>query len=483
VVKTPPAAPEERALVSCIMPTCGRPAFVRHAIRLFEAQDYPARELVVVDDEPGSPELAALAAAGRIRLLLAPPGESIGAKRNRACAAARGAYIAHWDDDDWYGAARLDAQIRPLAGGRADVTGLTTAVFADLETGRFWRVSEELHRQMFLGNVAGGTLVYRRALWARSRGYPDCSLAEDARFLQAICRSGARLLELPGAGHYAYVRHAGNSWRFDCGRHGDPRGWARADAPPFSIDDRAFYAAARCRQPSGMPLVTCLMPTTDRLAFVPRAIAYFQRQDYARLELLIVDDGGEPVADVVPDDPRIRYVRLERRLRLGDKRNLGCSLARGSVIVHWDDDDWQAPHRVSYQVGRLQRWGADVCGPGRLLWFDPAARRAWLYEYPGRKTERWIAGNGLCYRRETWERTPFESREVGEDGAFTRASGPPLVLRDHRFMVGVVHDRNTCRKRTRDSCWRRRELREVERLLAGDFRRYYPTDDPSGGIE
>ncbi len=50
------------------------------------------------------------------------------------------------------------------------------------------------------------------------------------------------------------------------------------------------------------PLVSCIMPTRDRRAFVPRAIAYFLRQDYANKELVIVDDGTDPVSDLVPVD-------------------------------------------------------------------------------------------------------------------------------------------------------------------------------------
>jgi len=37
-----------------------------------------------------------------------------GAKRNLACERARGQFIVHWDDDDWYPASRVRVQIRAL---------------------------------------------------------------------------------------------------------------------------------------------------------------------------------------------------------------------------------------------------------------------------------------------------------------------------------------------------------------------------------
>src|SRR5262249_33338037 len=102
--------------------------------------------------------------------------------------------------------------------------------------------------------------------------------------------------------------------------------------------------------PSELPLVTCIMPTTsDRRAFVPQAIRSFLRQDYPRCELLVLDDGTTPVADLVPPDDRIRYVRHVSKRTIGAKRNIACEQARGDLIVHWDDDDWYPPTRVSRQ--------------------------------------------------------------------------------------------------------------------------------------
>src|SRR4051794_6644602 len=82
------------------------------------------------------------------------------------------------------------------------------------------------------------------------------------------------------------------------------------------------------------PLVTCAMPTRNRRGFVTQAILYFLRQTYQRKELIVIDDGEDAVADLMPEDERIRYVRLDRRLPIGAKRNLACELGRGDVIAH-----------------------------------------------------------------------------------------------------------------------------------------------------
>ena len=103
------------------------------------------------------------------------------------------------------------------------------------------------------------------------------------------------------------------------------------------------------------PLVSCVMPTRNRRRFVSQAIWYFLRQDYPQKELLVIDDGEDSVSDLLPDDDRIRYVQLDPRTVLGAKRNVGCELAHGELIAHWDDDDWSGPRRLDVQVAELRR--------------------------------------------------------------------------------------------------------------------------------
>jgi len=274
---------------------------------------------------------------------------------------------------------------------------------------------------------------------------------------------------------FVYLRHRRNAWRFSCGRHVDTRGWLVAPEPAFPLEDRAFYAgrSSAAPVPTAQPLVSCIMPTADRRPWVKRAIDYFLRQDYASRELVILDDGMDRVEDLIPNDPRVRYTALGGKLVLGQKRNRACELARGELIVHWDDDDWQAPHRLRYQVEALQSHDASVCGPSSVLYFEPSSARAWLYAYPGGSLP-WIAGNALCYRRSLWERNPFPPVPIGEDTRFvwSQRVGRPLVLSDHRFFAAVIHADNASRKTTTTPYWTPRPLQDVRSLLGKDWELY-----------
>lgn len=227
--------------VSCVMPTYQRPMFALQAVRYFLRQDYPERELLILDD--GAEGIAAyLPRDPRIRYVRVPR-LPVGSKRNIGCSLAGGDIIAQWDDDDWYAPGRLTAQVRPLLEGRADITGLTGTRMFDIRNSQAWICTPRLHRRMYRHDVHGGTLVYLRACWDKYAHYPDRSLAEDAGFLTRAMRAGARLVRLDGAELFVYIRHGMNTWSFRCGRFLDPGGWQSVAGSPIPPDERAFYTA------------------------------------------------------------------------------------------------------------------------------------------------------------------------------------------------------------------------------------------------
>lgn len=413
------------------MPTSGRSRLVRQAVRCFLAQDYPNRELIIVDD-PDSPLAASLPDSALIRYLYLPAVAPAGAKRHYGFHHARGEYFAFWDEDSRSAPGRLRRQLEPLLAGRSDLSALGAS------------------------NVNGKTLVFHRRVWeAQMRRYPERSSAEEpAIFLRQALAKGMRLEKLATGGLFTAVRQSRDTQE------------EKPPAPrPVTTEVVEPPPCAAARQSN--PLVTCIMPTADRRGEAPRAIRQFLEQDYAERELLILDDGRDAIADLVPPDPRIHYVRLEEKLRLGAKRNHACRLARGELIAHWDDDDWMAPWRLRYQVDALLASGADVCGLDRLHFYAPESGEAWEYVYPCGE-QPWLAGGTMCYRKALWERNPFPDLEVGEDNAFLWSGAPKKMLAlDHRgFYVAMVHPGNTSPKVIEPERWHPQPAEAVRRIMA-----------------
>lgn len=219
--------------------------------------------------------------------------------------------------------------------------------------------------------------------------------------------------------------------------------------------------------------VSCVMPTYNRRAFIPHAIRYFLRQDYPYKELIIIDDGTDNIADLVPDDPSIRYYALQRKITLGAKLNLACEHARGSVIVNWDDDDWYAPGRLTYQVQALEGTGTNVCGINKLLYFDVIRKQAFEYVYPSDQRV-WLLGSSLCYKKELWQRQRFVENDVGMDGLFVWATPPKevKVLEDHTFSVHMIHASNVSPKRTDSGWWHPYPVEDISRIVSSDWHVY-----------
>lgn len=464
----PVPAPAAAPLLSCIMPTRGRRVFVAQSIRYFQRQDYPALELIIVYEEDS--DLPADISDARIRCIRVAPRTSIGAKRNEAVQLAQGELVAHWDDDDWYGDQRLSRQAAPILHNIADVTGLNDMLFMARAQAEFWAPSRALFRRMFVENVSGGSLLFRRSLWETHGRYPATSLREDADFLLTVMAGGARLCRIPGRELHIYVRHDGNTWKFKEGQYLQQNAWTRVPQPQCLERDSDFYfapaAAVPVPAPAARPLVSCIMPTADRREFVPQAIRNFLAQDYGPRELIVLDDGRDSVADLIPPHEAIHYMRLDRKLTLGAKRNIACELARGELIAHWDDDDWMAPGWLSSQVKALLEQGADICGLDKVFFYAPEGRRAWQYVYDGRSP--WVCGGTLCYRREFWRGAPFADINVGEDNAFVWAPQHKRIVvnPDQHLYVARVHARNTSPKETLNRRWRSYPVEQVERLMA-----------------
>jgi filamentous hemagglutinin family protein len=212
------------------------------------------------------------------------------------------------------------------------------------------------------------------------------------------------------------------------------------------------------------------MPTANRRRFVPEAIRLFLAQDYPAKELIVLDDGEDSVADLIPNHRQIRYLRSERRENHGVKCNLACEATRGDIIAHWDDDDWYASWRLSYQVNAIVRGSVDICGLARMLFFEPAIECAWEYVYPS-GIGPWVYGATFCYRKSMWQERPFLEIPCGSDNFFlwdrtgVRLRAVPRV----EMYIGLIHGTNTSRKQTQDQLWRLRPVKRIRRIVGSDW--------------
>jgi glycosyltransferase involved in cell wall biosynthesis len=187
--------------------------------------------------------------------------------------------------------------------------------------------------------------------------------------------------------------------------------------------------------------ISCLIPTRNRKRFVARAVAQFLRQDWPNdKELLIVEDGEEDSRDALPADERIHYFRLEGSI--GAKLNFAIEQASGAFCARFDDDDWQAPERLTGQYRLLELTGKAVAVCGSVAHYVEASDEA--YEFTG---DVWAAGGAShFFRRDYAQAHPYPDNSFGEDAEFALAAyerGELAGISGVRWVVAQIHPGNT----------------------------------------
>ncbi len=99
---------------------------------------------------------------------------------------------------------------------------------------------------------------------------------------------------------------------------------------------------------SANPKVTVVLPTYNRPQYLAEAINSVVGQTFQNWELIVLNDGGVDVADVVAKfaDPRIIYCPDTANYGSAKRCNQGMNMARGEYVTYLDDDDIYYPNHV-----------------------------------------------------------------------------------------------------------------------------------------
>lgn len=108
------------------------------------------------------------------------------------------------------------------------------------------------------------------------------------------------------------------------------------------------------------PLVSIVIPTYNREAYIARAISSVQNQSFHDLEIIVADDGSkdntkELISSLSAQDNRIRYIKNPINSGAQSARNLGIKAALGEWIAFQDSDDEWLPDSLECRLNEAER--------------------------------------------------------------------------------------------------------------------------------
>jgi len=189
--------------VSCIMPTYGRPDYVSESIAMFLSQDYPNKELIVLNDCPGQ----TFQCDCKDVIVINRPNRfaSLGEKRNECILRSTGDLIAVWDDDDLYLPWHLRFTVEQMRLHK-------TEFYRAAEFWAYWGEDHLSNNKAIKGWISHPQVLYTKELWNRVGGYPAMNVGEDAAFFRRIHTDlGKPFIAYPLAKHQRYYILRGRS--------------------------------------------------------------------------------------------------------------------------------------------------------------------------------------------------------------------------------------------------------------------------------
>jgi glycosyltransferase involved in cell wall biosynthesis len=171
-------------------------------------------------------------------------------------------------------------------------------------------------------------------------------------------------------------------------------------------------------------MISCLCPTYGRCPshqhLVEEAIESFLRQErQIECELILLNDC--PEQELVFDHPDVRIVnRTSRIASLGEKFNELVRVARGDLLLPWEDDDLSLPGRISQALAMLG--GDDYWKPPQVWFLQCGQPPRWRHNVG-------VRHHASVFTREAWEKV----------GGYPAISGAQDAAMDSRLMCLKHH--------------------------------------------
>jgi glycosyltransferase involved in cell wall biosynthesis len=219
------------------------------------------------------------------------------------------------------------------------------------------------------------------------------------------------------------------------------------------------------------PFVSILTPTYNRRFFIPQFLKIVRNQVYnGPIEILVADDGTDPIYDLIKNDSAFRYIRFDEKKPLGYKRNLLASQAKGEILIHFDDDDYYPPSRVSHAVESLMKSEKLIAGSSLCHIYDTSLKKIFV---SGPFGQNHATAGTFAYKKEYIKNNKFNDEAIAqEEPSFTGNFSNNLIQLDALKTILIIkHAKNTWDKQHTRKKLSAYKLRDF--IQSNNDRRFY----------
>ena len=197
-----------------------------------------------------------------------------------------------------------------------------------------------------------------------------------------------------------------------------------------------------------LPTVSIITPTYNRKYLFNLAIRNFEKTDYPedKIEWIIVDDSEEEnLSDILPKKDNIKYIKLDERKSIGEKRNIATENSKNEIIVCMDDDDYYPPVSVKTRVASLIHLDKKVVGCTGMGLFEinKIISAVSFSPYISNYYERFFEST-LGFYRSFWENNKFLDTNILEGrGLIENNLMDVEEVMSSNIIVSLFHYKNT----------------------------------------
>ncbi|RJQ51596.1 MAG: glycosyltransferase [Nitrospiraceae bacterium] len=364
---------KDKPLVSVIIPCYNQAHFLPEAVESVVNQTYAEWECIIIND--GSPDSTGEVSKGLISkypgkkiILLEKPNGGLADARNYGIRNSKGKYILPLDSDDLIDPEMLEKTVALLETHPDISIAFTGMKEFGVRNAIHYPTEVDLNTLRFQ-NFYYYCSLYRREVWETAGGYNPNMIwgYEDWDFWIGCMEKGFRGKRITDPLFLYRVRESSmytKAFEHDAElkarivlNHPGIYDSSEIERAKQVLSQAGSQSGDKTASPSASPKVSVIVPTYNRPEMLAGALKSILNQTYKNVEVIVINDGGTNVEDVIAsvnENRNIVYIEHKTNKGTSAAKNTGINAAKGKYISYLDDDDIYYPEHLETLVNFLE---------------------------------------------------------------------------------------------------------------------------------